>query len=71
MSSAKKVRPRKVGRPPGRMPRPHIPIEGDTLIPKADAAKELGVCARARRPSGLAASRTSPLASCASRSPPG
>jgi hypothetical protein len=45
MKSAKKA-PRKAGRPSGRAPRPHIPIEGDTLVPKADAAKELGVCAR-------------------------
>ena len=34
---------RKAGRPPGRAPRPHIPIDGDTLVPKAEAAKELGV----------------------------
>jgi hypothetical protein len=34
------------GRPPGRKPRPHIQIEGDTLVPKNDAAAELGVSVR-------------------------
>jgi hypothetical protein len=38
--------PRKAGRPHGRVPRPHIPIEGDTLVPKAQAAEELGVATR-------------------------
>jgi hypothetical protein len=41
-----KVQKRKAGRPPGRVPRPHIPIDGDTLVPKVEAAKELGVVPR-------------------------
>jgi hypothetical protein len=41
-----KVQKRKAGRPPGRVPRPHIPIDGDTLVPKVEAAKELGVAVR-------------------------
>jgi hypothetical protein len=43
--SAKKVL-RKAGRPRGRVPRPHIPIEGDTLVPKAEVAKDIGVHTR-------------------------
>jgi hypothetical protein len=42
----KAQRKRKAGRPPGRAPRPHIPIDGDTLVPKVEAAKELGVVPR-------------------------
>jgi hypothetical protein len=38
--------PRKAGRPRGRVPRPHIPIDGDTLVPKVEAARELGVATR-------------------------
>jgi hypothetical protein len=34
------------GRPPGRQPRPHIPIPGDTLVPKHEAAAGLGISAR-------------------------
>jgi hypothetical protein len=47
MSKSAKAQPRKAGRPPGRVPRPHIPIDGDTLVPKAEAAKGLGVAMRA------------------------
>jgi hypothetical protein len=43
---AKARRKRKAGRPRGRAPRPHIPIEGDTLVPKTQAAQELGVATR-------------------------
>ena len=35
-----------LGRPPGRVPRPHIPIDGDTLVPKAEAARDLGISTR-------------------------
>jgi hypothetical protein len=38
--------PRKAGRPHGRAPRPPIQIEGDTLVPKVEAAKELGIAVR-------------------------
>jgi hypothetical protein len=34
------------GRPHGPKPRPHISIDGDTLIPKSEAAQELGVAVR-------------------------
>jgi hypothetical protein len=38
---------RKAGRPPGRAPRPNIPLpDGTTLIPKSQAAAELGVVPR-------------------------
>jgi hypothetical protein len=44
--SAKKVQ-RKAGRPPGRVPRPPIQLpNGQTLIPKVQAAAELGVVTR-------------------------
>jgi len=46
MAKSAKVQPRKAGRPPGRVPRPHIPIDGDTLVPKAEAAKDMGVAMR-------------------------
>jgi hypothetical protein len=46
MSSAKKA-PHKAGRPRGRVPRPLIQLpNGQTLIPKAQAAAELGVVTR-------------------------
>jgi hypothetical protein len=38
--------PRKAGRPHGRAPRPHIQIDGDTLVPKVEAAEELGIAVR-------------------------
>jgi hypothetical protein len=38
--------PRKAGRPHGRAPRPPIQIEGDTLVPKVEAAEELGIAVR-------------------------
>jgi hypothetical protein len=38
---SKAVRRRK-----SRKPLPEIKIEGDTLVPKATAAKELGICVR-------------------------
>jgi hypothetical protein len=38
--------PRKAGRPHGRVPRPHIEIPGDTLVPKTEAAQQLGVATR-------------------------
>jgi hypothetical protein len=34
---------KRAGRPPGRRPRPHIKLPGDTLIPKSELAAELGV----------------------------
>jgi hypothetical protein len=34
------------GRPHGQKPRPHIRIDGDTLIPKSETAQELGVAVR-------------------------
>jgi hypothetical protein len=37
---------KKAGRPPGRRPRPHIEIPGDVLIPKTEAAAEIGVAVR-------------------------
>jgi hypothetical protein len=46
MSKSAKVQPGKAGRPRGRVPRPHIPIEGDTLVPKAEAARDMGVAMR-------------------------
>jgi hypothetical protein len=45
--SAAKAQPRKAGRPPGRAPRPPIKLRnGQTLIPKSQAAAELGVVMR-------------------------
>jgi hypothetical protein len=45
-ASAKKV-PRKAGRPPGRAPRPRINLDnGDVLIPKDEAAQEIGISRR-------------------------
>jgi hypothetical protein len=38
--------PRKAGRPQGRVPRPHIQIDGDVLVPKGEAARELGIATR-------------------------
>ena len=39
--------PNKAGRPRGRMPRPHITLnDGDTLIPKDEAAREIGISRR-------------------------
>ena len=46
MSKSAKVR-RKAGRPHGRAPRPPITLpDGTTLIPKTQAAEELGVVMR-------------------------
>jgi hypothetical protein len=45
MSKSAKV-PRKAGRPPGRAPRPHIEVPGAFLIPKTEAAAEIGVALR-------------------------
>jgi hypothetical protein len=39
------------GRPHGRKPRPHISIDGDTLIPKSEATQEQGVAAKTPRSS--------------------
>jgi hypothetical protein len=36
----------KKGGPHGRRPRPHIEIPGDVLVPKGEAAKELGIATR-------------------------
>ena len=36
----------KAGRPHGRAPRPHIQIDGDVLVPKGEAAQELGIAVR-------------------------
>jgi hypothetical protein len=38
-----KASPNKAGRPRGRVPRPPIQIDGDVLIPKTEAAQQLGV----------------------------
>lgn len=46
MKSVKEVQ-RKAGRPRGRAPRPHITLpNGSVLIPKSDAASEIGVAVR-------------------------
>jgi hypothetical protein len=45
-----KVQPkRKVGRPPGRVPRPHISVPGDELWPLPDIAAEFGISTRSLR----------------------
>jgi hypothetical protein len=41
-----KASPNKAGRPRGRVPRPPIQIDGDVLIPKTEAAQQLGVAVR-------------------------
>jgi hypothetical protein len=46
MSSPKAKAQHKAGRPRGRAPRPHIQIPGDTLVPKNEAAQELGIAVR-------------------------
>jgi hypothetical protein len=45
-SEAKSSHDGKAGRPRGSVPRPHIEIPGDVLIPKSEAAAELGVAPR-------------------------
>jgi hypothetical protein len=46
MSPAKKA-PRKAGGPPGRVPRPRITLDnGDILVPKDEAAQEIGISRR-------------------------
>ena len=46
MSKSAKAQPRKAGRPPGRVPRPHIQIPGDELWPLDDLAVDFGVNTR-------------------------
>jgi hypothetical protein len=44
--SSAKAQHGKAGRPPGPRPRPRIEIPGDVLVPKSEAADELGMSRR-------------------------
>jgi hypothetical protein len=60
MSKSSAKAPHKAGRPPRRRPRPRITLpNGDVLIPKTEAAEEIGISRRTltrmRAPSTLVA----------------